>query len=126
MTSPAAAPQATKPGLLPLVSVVVVNWNGYVAEGLASLGRQPYSELEVLVVDNGSTDGSPALLRTAANDRLTLIETRQNLGFAEYRRHSRCPRCLIDRRCQYAKEPASSTAVSWGPCPGPVCWATSC
>ncbi len=84
MTSPAAAPLATTPGPSPLVSVIVVNWNGaaYVSECLASLARQTYSELELIVVDNGSTDDSLAVLRGAANNRLTVIEAGRNLGFA--------------------------------------------
>jgi GT2 family glycosyltransferase len=84
MTSPAAAPQATKPGPPALVSVIVVNWNGaaYLSECLASLAHQSYPELEIIVVDNGSTDDSLTLLRHAASDRVTVIEAGRNLGFA--------------------------------------------
>ncbi|MGH2609781.1 MAG: glycosyltransferase family 2 protein [Tepidiformaceae bacterium] len=84
MTSPAGAFPTTPPGPPPLVSVIVVNWNGeaYLEECLASLARQSYSDLEVIVVDNGSTDSSLALLRAAASERVTVIEARRNLGFA--------------------------------------------
>jgi glycosyltransferase involved in cell wall biosynthesis len=45
---------------LPLVSLVVINWNygDYVGETIDSLRAQDYPELEILVVDNGSTDHS--------------------------------------------------------------------
>lgn len=48
----------------PLVSVVIPNWNGekYLPLCLDSVRQQTYSRLEMIVVDNGSTDGSLALL----------------------------------------------------------------
>jgi GT2 family glycosyltransferase len=68
----------------PLVSVVVVNWNGlaYLPGCLESLDRQTYPRTEIVVVDNGSTDGSVAFLRRAWGSRLTLVEHAANLGFA--------------------------------------------
>ena len=66
----------------PLVAIVVLNWNG--AEDtlrcIASLARQTHPNFRILVVDNGSTDGSPAALR-ALGDRITLIESTKNLGY---------------------------------------------
>lgn len=71
--------------LLP-VSVVVLNWNG-VDDTLAcldSLTALTYPNFNVIVVDNGSTDDSLALLRPyKAPYPLTLLETGANLGFAE-------------------------------------------
>ncbi|HVN86693.1 MAG TPA: glycosyltransferase family 2 protein [Candidatus Binatia bacterium] len=48
-----------------LVSVVIVNWNGreHLDTCLNSLQRQTLSGVEILVVDNGSADGSVAYLR---------------------------------------------------------------
>jgi GT2 family glycosyltransferase len=67
----------------PLVSVIIVSWNGaaYLPECLDSVLDQSYPNLETLVVDNGSTDGSPALLR-GYGSRLRVIENPTNLGFA--------------------------------------------
>jgi glycosyltransferase involved in cell wall biosynthesis len=47
----------------PLVSVVVPVWNGeaYLGEALDSVLAQDYGPLEVVVVDDGSTDGSAAV-----------------------------------------------------------------
>lgn len=68
----------------PLVSAVVVNWNGVdcVDACLASLLSQTWPALEVIVVDNGSSDGSRELLRSRYGSRITLIESPVNLGFA--------------------------------------------
>ena len=68
----------------PLVSAVVVNWNGVdcLDACLASLVRQTWPALEIIVVDNGSTDGSRDLLRSRYGSRITLIESPVNLGFA--------------------------------------------
>lgn len=49
----------------PAVWVILVNWNGRAVtlDCLASLGRVQYPALHVLVVDNGSTDGSAEAIR---------------------------------------------------------------
>ena len=43
-----------------LVSVVVLNWNGkaVIEACLESLLHQTYRPVEIIVIDNGSTDGS--------------------------------------------------------------------
>jgi GT2 family glycosyltransferase len=66
----------------PRVAVVVLNWNGRddTLDCLASLGRLNYPAYEVVVVDNGSNDGSAAAIR-AAYPQVTLIETGDNLGY---------------------------------------------
>jgi glycosyltransferase involved in cell wall biosynthesis len=47
----------------PLVSVIIPIYNGerYLAEALDSVAAQDYDAIETIVVDNGSTDGGPAL-----------------------------------------------------------------
>ncbi|MCC7201186.1 MAG: glycosyltransferase family 2 protein [Nitrospirae bacterium] len=69
---------------LPKVSVIVLNWNGYsdTAECLRSLERLTYPSCEVILVDNGSTDGSVARLRQEF-EKVFYIENDENLGFAE-------------------------------------------
>ncbi len=68
----------------PLVSAVVVNWNGIdcIDACLASLLCQTWPALEIIVVDNGSTDGSRELVRSRYGSRITLVESPVNLGFA--------------------------------------------
>lgn len=66
--------------------IVVLNWNGATdtIACLDSLTALTYPNFNVIVVDNGSSDDSLALLRPyKAPYPLTLIETGANLGFAE-------------------------------------------
>ena len=67
---------------MPQVMVIVLNWNGLTdtLECLESLSRLDYPACELVVVDNGSTDGSPAIIRVRFPD-VTLVETGENLGF---------------------------------------------
>jgi GT2 family glycosyltransferase len=66
------------------LSVVVVNWNlrDELAACLDSLRSQTHRDLEVLLVDNGSQDGSVELVETRYPEVILLKET-ENLGFAE-------------------------------------------
>lgn len=66
------------------ISIVIVNWNtrDLLRQCLRSVADEGDSlSLEVFVVDNGSGDGSPEMVkREFAN--VNLIENRENLGFA--------------------------------------------
>lgn len=55
----------TAPATGPHLSVIVPVYNGerFLAEALNSILRQAYAPLEILVVDDGSTDGSAAIAR---------------------------------------------------------------
>lgn len=66
------------------MSVIVVNWNGLalLPECLASLTGQTYPRLELIVVDNGSTDGSREFLAREDGHRITLVAHLVNAGFA--------------------------------------------
>jgi hypothetical protein len=50
-------------------------------ECLASLQRQEYPRYRVIVVDNGSTDGSPSSIRQA-DPEVDVIEADRNLGYS--------------------------------------------
>jgi len=92
----------------PLVSLVIVNWNGarHLDECLDSLGAQTLRrETEVIVVDNGSTDGSRELLaRRGAGVRLILNPA--NLGFA-----AGCNQGIRASRAEYVALLNNDTAV---------------
>jgi GT2 family glycosyltransferase len=59
-----------------------VNWNGWrdTLDCLASLREQDYGNLQIIVVDNGSTDDSVERIRSAFPEA-RLIETGKNIGF---------------------------------------------
>jgi GT2 family glycosyltransferase len=65
------------------VSIVVLNWNGRddTLECLESLRSVDYPYCEVIVVDNGSADGSVGAI-AARFPEVKLIETGENLGYA--------------------------------------------
>lgn len=65
------------------VVVVILNWNGrqYLEPCLRSVFGQEYQDLAVVLVDNGSTDGSLALVRTHF-PQVHIIENKENQGFA--------------------------------------------
>jgi len=67
----------------PVATAIVLNYNGadYVEEAVDSLLRQDVSGLEVLVVDNGSGDGSDLRLEQRFGTRIRLLRTGSNLGF---------------------------------------------
>ena len=66
------------------LSVVVVNWNSQadLEACVSSLLAGTHGELEVIVVDNGSCDGSAEMVRERFPQVLLLAE-QENLGFAE-------------------------------------------
>ena len=67
-----------------LLSVVIVNWNSQsdLAACLASMREQAHEPLELIVIDNGSEDGSAEMVRRDFPEVKLLAET-ENLGFAE-------------------------------------------
>src|SRR5208337_1469240 len=66
-----------------MVSVAIVTWDSaqYLEECFASLERQDYREIEVIIFDNASSDGTRALLREIES-RWLVIYNASNVGFA--------------------------------------------
>jgi len=66
------------------LSVIIVNWNGrhLLKECLDSVFGQRGEDIEVIVVDNGSCDGSAEFLRSAYGEKIRLIELESNRGWA--------------------------------------------
>lgn len=72
-----------------LVTVVVPNYNNeqYIAKCIESIQEQTYSNLEILIIDDKSTDASIDIIKEmAVNDvRILPIFNEKNLGIAENR-----------------------------------------
>ncbi|NQT22324.1 MAG: glycosyltransferase family 2 protein, partial [Candidatus Omnitrophica bacterium] len=68
----------------PRTSIVILNWNQKddTAKCLKSLEKLLYKNYGIIVVDNGSKDGSPDFLKNNFSN-ITLIKNEENLGFAE-------------------------------------------
>jgi GT2 family glycosyltransferase len=66
----------------PPVSVVVPAFNraGSIRAALESVLRQTWADFELIVVDDGSTDGTPDAARALDDPRLRVIVTPQNMG----------------------------------------------
>jgi GT2 family glycosyltransferase len=69
-----------------LVSVIIVNWNGaaYLPACLTSLSKQTYAPIDILIVDNASTDDSCQAIETfqaQTSFKVTLIRNQHNAGF---------------------------------------------
>ena len=75
---------AEDPALCPPVTAVVIGYNSkdIVGPCLQTLLDQDYPDLEVVVVDNASQDGTAEFVRTEFPS-IKLIASQQNLGFAE-------------------------------------------
>ncbi len=81
----------------PLVSVIILNWNGaeYLPTCLSSLYEQTYSQVEIIIVDNASTDNSCQVIEefrtqianvftgeySQPHPNLRLIRNKTNEGF---------------------------------------------
>lgn len=68
----------------PLVSIIIVNWNGkkYLKDCLDSLSKILYKNVEVIFVDNASTDDSVTFVKKYYPSYKIFVNTK-NLGFAE-------------------------------------------
>ena len=68
----------------PLVSVLLAVSNGerYLRAALASILRQTVSDLELVVVDDGSTDGTGNILAAIDDPRLRVLRNEERVGLA--------------------------------------------
>lgn len=78
-----AMPRLIENGSKPLVSVVLPVYNGeeYLADAINSIFAQTFSDFELILIDDGSTDGSPRILRAyEQRDPRVRVIVRENRG----------------------------------------------
>lgn len=65
-----------------LVSVVMPCFNAekYLSESIDSILRQTHRDIELVAVDDGSTDGTAAILRAVTDPRLVMLQSERNEG----------------------------------------------
>jgi GT2 family glycosyltransferase len=69
------------------VSIIILNWNGkhLLEQNLSSVLSQRYTSYEIIIVDNGSSDGSQKYIKELRekDNRIRFLETGKNFGYAE-------------------------------------------
>src|SRR5690606_28917246 len=66
----------------PLVTVFMPVYNSeqYIREALESILNQTYQNLDILLVDDGSTDRSVEIIKSYQDTRIRLIQNEKNMG----------------------------------------------
>jgi glycosyltransferase involved in cell wall biosynthesis len=74
----------TRERAVPAVSVVMPVYNEAMVmqSAIESILRQSFPDFELVIVDNGSTDASPQLLRRIRDPRVRVFRNAGNLGSA--------------------------------------------
>lgn len=68
-----------------LVSILIVNWNqsGFLKDCFESISNQSYKNIEVIIVDNASNDGSQEIIQKQTKKYgFKFIPKKRNLGFS--------------------------------------------
>ena len=72
-----------------MVSIVMPTYNAvkYIQGAVESVLRQTYTDWELLIVDDGSTDGTEQMIQNLIkmDERVKLVKNRENIGVAETR-----------------------------------------
>ncbi len=68
---------------MPLLSVALCTFNGekYIEQQLLSILNQTYTNIEIVIVDDCSTDTTHSILKKFQDSRLKIYRNEQNLGF---------------------------------------------
>lgn len=69
------------------VSVVIPVYNGerFLRESINSVVSQTFTDFEIVIVDDGSTDGSADVVRSYSDSRIRMVSHARNRGLAEAR-----------------------------------------
>ena len=69
---------------MPKISVIMPVYNGekYIREAIDSILTQTYADFEFLIIDDGSTDASPQIVRSYNDPRIRFHQNEHNMGVA--------------------------------------------
>ena len=69
----------------PLVTVLMPVYNAekYLHDSINSILQQTFTAFEFLIIDDGSTDNSIAIIESYADERIRLVKNEKNLGISE-------------------------------------------
>ena len=64
------------------VSVLMSVYNGerYLREAVESILNQTFTDFEFIIIEDGSTDATPRILRSYSDSRIVLVDNQENLG----------------------------------------------
>ena len=60
----------------------VYNAAAYLEQAIGSILNQTYGDFEFLIINDGSTDGSSAIIKSFTDARILLIDNEKNLGIS--------------------------------------------
>lgn len=71
----------------PLVSVIIPVYNAerYVYEAVSSIINQTYQNIEIIIIDDGSTDASDKIVRSFNSPKIIYLKNEHNLGVSATR-----------------------------------------
>lgn len=71
----------------PVITVLMPVYNGekYIGSAIESILSQTFTDFELLILDDASTDQSVKIIQSFKNERIRLIENKKHLGLAKIR-----------------------------------------
>ena len=69
----------------PMISVVMPTYNGekFIHEAIDSIINQTYSDFEFIIVDDGSTDDTPNIIKRYTDNRIVYVKKEKNSGISD-------------------------------------------
>jgi glycosyltransferase involved in cell wall biosynthesis len=80
------------------VCIPVYNCEQYVSQAIDSVLTQTYTDFELLILDNKSTDNTLNIVKKYTDTRIRIIENDVNIGF-----EANWNKCLKEAKCEYIK-----------------------
>ena len=84
----------------PLVSICMPTYNGskHISEAIESILNQSFSNFELLIIDDGSSDDTVSIIKSFSDDRIRFIQNVKNCGLV-----GNWNRCLSEAKGSYIR-----------------------